>query len=136
MLDAGLGDLKTVVAPADVPVSAGRVLNYKQQGQRTLIDVESSQPAVLFVNQTYFHAWDARADGRVLPTVPLDIDRLGVIVPAGTSHVELRFGRHHAVVALAWLFSSAALLLCAFVEFRNRRSGEIERAGDEDRSLL
>lgn len=131
-----LGDLRTVVVPADVPVSPGRVLNYRQQGQRTLIDVESSQPAVLFVNQTYFRAWDARAKGHVLPTVPLDIDRLGVIVPAGTSSIELRFGRHHVAVALAWLVSSAALLLCAFVELRNRRSREIERAGDEDRSLV
>ena len=131
-----LSDLKTVVVPVDVPVSPGRVLNYKQEGQRILIDVESSQAAVLFVNQTYFHAWDARANGRVLPTVPLDIDRLGVIVPAGMSHIELRFGRHHVAVALAWLLSSAALLACAFVELRNRRSREIERAGDEDRSFV
>lgn len=131
-----LGDLTTVVAPEDVPISPGRVLKYRQEGQRTLIDVQSPQPAVLFVNQTWFHAWDARADGRVLRTVPLDIDRLGVIVPAGTSHIELRFGRHRTAVAVAWLLSSVALLLCAFVELRDRRTREIERAGDEDRPLV
>ena len=131
-----LGDLTTVVAPASVTVGPGRVLSYRQDGQRTLIDVETPQPALLFVNQTYFQSWDVRANGRAVPTVPLDIDRLGVIVPAGTSHIELRFGRHHIAVALAWILSSAALLACALVEFRNRRAREVERAGHEDRSLV
>ena len=130
-----LGDLTTVVAPASVTVGPGRVLSYRQEGQRTLIDVETPRPALLFVNQTYFQSWDVRANGRAVPTVPLDIDRLGVIVPAGTSHIELRFGRHHIAVALAWILSSAALLACALVELRNRRPREIERTGDENRSL-
>ncbi len=130
-----LGDLTTVVAPASVTVGPGRVLSYRQEGQRTLIDVETPRPALLFVNQTYFQSWDVRANGRAVPTVPLDIDRLGVIVPAGTSHIELRFGRHHIAVALAWILSSAALLACALVELRNRRAREVERTGDKDRSL-
>ena len=131
-----LGDLATVVAPADVPVSPGRVLHYAQDGQRTFIDVETAQPSLLFVNQTYFQAWDVRANGRALSTLPLDIDRLGVIVPAGTSRIELRFGGHHAAVAIAWILSSAALLGFALIEFRNRRAGKIERAGDENRALV
>lgn len=131
-----LGDLTTVVAPADVPVAPGRVVHYEQKGQQTIIDVETPQPALLFVNQTFMQAWDARANGRALQTVPLDIDRLGVVVPAGTSRIELRFGRHHGAVALAWILSSAALLAYAFVELRNRRTSEVKRAGDEDRPLV
>ena len=131
-----LGDLSTVVAPIAVPVAPGRVVHYEQNGQRTFIDVETPQPSLLFVNQTYFQAWDVRANGRCMQTLPLDVDRLGVIVPAGASRIELRFGRHHTAVALAWILSSAALLACALVELRNRRAGEVERPGDEDRSLV
>ncbi len=127
-------DVTTVVTPRSVPVGPGRVIRYSWKGQRIAIDVETPQPALLFVNQTYFSAWDARANGRSLETLPLDIDRLGVIVPAGTSHIELRFGRYRAAIALAWILSSLALLALALVEIRNRGAGEVERSGDENRS--
>lgn len=126
--------LSTAVTPRPVPVGPGRVRRYAWNGQRIAIDVECPHPALLFVNQTYFSAWDARAGGRALEILPVDVDRLGVIVPAGTSHIELRFGRHHAAVASAWILSSLALLALALVEIRNRGAGEIERSGNEDRA--
>ena len=129
-------DQVTVVTPLAVPVGPGRVIRYAWSGQRITIDVENPQTALLFVNQTYFSAWDARADDRPLELVPVDIDRLGIIVPAGKSRIELRFGRHHAAVAIAWIVSSLALLGCALVEIRDRRAGEIERPADEDRASI
>ncbi len=125
-----------VVTPRPVPLAPGRVTSYVRSGQRIAIDVETPGPALLFINQTYFSAWDARANGRSLETIPVDVDRLGVIVPAGTPHIELRFGRYHAAVALAWLLSSITLLALALVQIRNRGAGEIQRSSDENRPDL
>ena len=94
------------------------------------IDVTTPAPALLFVNETYFRAWVARAEGRELETLPLDVDRLGVIVPAGTHTVTLTFGRHHAAVVIAWVIS---LLTLALVQVLDRRARQVERAADEER---
>lgn len=96
----------------------------------TEIDVTTPTPALLFVNQTYFRAWSATAEGRELETLPLDVDRLGVIVPAGTHTISLTFGRHHMLVVLTWLLS---LITLAAVEVLDRRARKIERAADEER---
>jgi hypothetical protein len=131
-----VSDRTTVVAPRALAVSPARVMRYEEHGQRITVDVDAPQPALLFVNQTYFGAWDVRARGRALETLPLDVDRLGVIVPAGTTRVELRFGRHHTAVAIAWIASSLLLIACFFVEGRDRRAGQVERPGDENRALV
>jgi hypothetical protein len=122
-------NVATAVVPASVPVSPARVLAYREDGQRIVIDVATPAAALLVVNQTYFSAWDTKFE-----TVPADVDRLGVIVPAGTHRVELRFGRRHAAVAIAWIASSLLLLVC-LVQVRDRRAGEVERSGHENRSL-
>ena len=96
----------------------------------TEIDVTTPTPALLFVNQTYFRAWSATAEGRELETLPLDVDRLGVIVPAGTHRIALTFGRHHALVVAAWILS---LITLAAVEVLDRRARKVERAADEER---
>jgi hypothetical protein len=111
------------VSPATARVTAVREHPFE-------IDVVTPAPALLFVNETYFHAWAARSGGQELETMPLDVDRLGVVVPAGTHTIALTFGRHHALVALAWLVS---LLTLAAVEVLDRRAGKVERAADEER---
>ncbi|MEA2568809.1 MAG: hypothetical protein QOI24_810 [Acidobacteriota bacterium] len=118
----------TAVAPMSFtsPPDA-RVTSFIEKPQSLEIGVTSSQPALLFVNEAYFRAWDAGA----LQTVPLDLDRLGVIVPAGETHVTLRFGRHRTAIAIAWLFSTL-LVTAALLELLDRGSREIERAGDDD----
>jgi hypothetical protein len=86
---------------------------------------------LLFVNQSYFTAWDTGG----LPIVPLDIDRLGVLVPDGVQQVTLRFGRHRTLVVAAWLISSAlllAVLLALRIEERDGGAGQVERPADED----
>jgi hypothetical protein len=116
---------RLVVSP-----DAARVTAVRERSGSLEVDVTTPAPALLFVNETYFRAWVARADGRELETMPLDLDRLGVLVPAGTHTVALTFGRHHAAVAIAWLVS---LLTIAAVEVLDRRTGKVERAADEDR---
>jgi hypothetical protein len=128
-LTEAFADQTTAVVPRNIMLNSGRVLRYGEEGQRITIDVEASGPALLFVNQTYFSAWDCPFE-----TVPVDVDRLGILVPRGVSHIELRFGRHRTAVAIAWIASSLLVLFC-LVQIRNRRSGEVKRPGDEDRSL-
>lgn len=122
------------VAPAAFDSDpASRVLSYAEKGQTIAID--ATGPALMMVNQSYFSAWTARDGDQPLRTTVVDVDRLGVIVPAGTHHIELRFGRHRTLVIAAWLLSSLALLAAAIalrIEVLDRRSGEVERAADED----
>jgi hypothetical protein len=118
----------TAVAPMNFtsPPDA-RVTSFIEKPQSLEIGVTSSQPALLFVNETYFRAWDAGP----LQTLPLDLDRLGVIVPAGQTHVTLHFGRHRTAIAIAWLFSTL-LVTAALFELLYRGSREVQRAGDDD----
>lgn len=118
----------SAVAPMNfISPPDARVTSFIEHPQSLEIVTHSSAPALLFVNETYFRAWDAGP----YATVPFDLDRLGIIVPAGDTHVTLRFGRHRAAVAIAWLFSTL-LVSAALFELLYRRSGEIQRPGDED----
>jgi len=106
-------------------------LRYREHGQTIFIDIAADGPVLLLVNQTYFSAWNT-----TLETFPVDIDRLGVFVPAGTKSITLHFGRRRVAVAVAW-FASVVLMLAALaIEVRDRRAREVERAGDEDRKSV
>jgi hypothetical protein len=124
----------TAIAPrAFTSPPEARVTSYRELPDRIEVGVTSPGQALLFVNQSYFTAWDAGG----LPTLPLDLDRLGVIVPAGTQTVTLRFGRHRTLVVAAWVISSALLLAALFalrIEKGDGRAGQVERAPDEDRA--
>jgi len=86
-----------------------QVLSYARKGQTIVIDAVG--PALLSLNQSYFTAWDSGS----YRTVPVDLDRLGVIVPAGTHHIELRFGRHRTMIIAAWVLSWLTLIAAAIV---------------------
>jgi len=90
-----------------------RVTRVTRDGQTISIDVSSSGPALLAVDQSFFCAWSARMGDRELDTTPVNLDRLGVLIP-GSGTVTLRFGRDRTAAAIAWLFSSLTLLACAF----------------------
>jgi hypothetical protein len=112
-----------------------RVNAYAERLQEIAISVSTPSPGLLFVNQSFFTAWVAKSGERELATLPVDIDRLGIIVPAGQHTIVLRFGRHRTAVVIGWVVSSL-LLLAAAIALRikkfDRRAGEVERAADED----
>ncbi len=119
------------------PPSA-RITRYAEGSQDITISVSTPAPALLLVNQSFFRAWSARAAGRELTTVPLDIDRLGVIVLAGNHDVVLKFGRQRTAVVMAWVVSSLLVLACALalrIEVLDGRTGQVERSTDQDRAL-
>ena len=124
------------VAPREFRSAPGaRVTRVARDGQTIAIDVFASGAALVAVDQSYFRAWSARMGDRELETMPVNLDRLGVIVP-GSGTVILRFGRHRTAVIVAWVISSllfVALLVAMRVEKLDRRTGEIEGPGDDDR---
>jgi hypothetical protein len=122
-----------VVAPSAAITSPGRVTSFRERGQTIDIGVVVDGPALLLINQTYFRGWIARSGSEELTTMPLDVDRLGVAVPMGTTSVTLRFGRQRMAVAAALILSSALLLLAFGVEYLDRRPRQVERSGDENR---
>jgi len=140
LIENGLFDERTgALAPAAfanfVSPPAAKITRYAEGLQDIFISVSTPAPALMLVNQSFFRAWSARSGGRELSTLPLDIDRLGVIVPAGHHEVLLQFGRHRTAAFVAWILSSLLLLAGALalrIEVFDRRTGEVERAADED----
>jgi len=115
MIEAGV----PAVAPRAFASAAGaRITRVAREGQTISIDVTTAGPALLAVDQSYFRAWSATMADRELATTPINLDRLGVIVPVSGT-VTLRFGHHHAAVAAAWLISS--LVMLALLAFGLRR---------------
>ena len=127
-------------APAVAPhafrsAPGARVTRVVRDGQTITIDVASTGPALIAADQSWFRAWSVRMGDRELETAPVNLDRLGVLVPGGGT-VTLRFGRLRTAVAVAWVFSSIlviALLFALRIEKLDRRAGEVERSGDDDR---
>jgi hypothetical protein len=139
LIESGRFDPRTAaLAPTSIanvasPPSA-RVTRYAEGLQDITIAISTPAPALLLVNQSFFRAWSARTENRELTTVPLNIDRLGIVVPAGDHVIALQFGRHRTAVVIAWIASSIAILLGAvamLIEVRDRRAGEIQRTADE-----
>lgn len=131
--------------PRAVAVAPARFDGFRSSGSiervrsaRDTVEIEATGPALVLVNASYFRAWSARIGKQEIETFPLDLDRLGVVVPAGTSTVVLRFGRHRMLVIAAWVLSWAVLVSLALalrVKELDRGAGEVERAADEDRPL-
>jgi len=113
-----------------------RHLRYQEHGQTIFITLDAEGAVLLLVNQSYFAAWVARAGNAELATFPVDIDRLGIFVPKGTTSIALHFGRRRLAVAVAWCASLLLMLAVLAIEIRDRRAREVERAGDDDRALI
>ncbi|MGA7617545.1 MAG: hypothetical protein WBX15_20460 [Thermoanaerobaculia bacterium] len=107
--------LRTAVVPGWVVGKSGpgptRIGAARIEGQSIVADVTSRTPAVVLVNQTYFSHWRATAGGRSLSIFPADLDRIGIIVPAGLHRVELRFGQRNRWIEVARVLSSLLLIV-------------------------
>lgn len=73
----------------------------------------SERESVLFVSQQHHPQWVASSDGRALETVVVNGFYQGVVVPPGTSRVELRFSPWALWAWLPQLVFVAGGLLCA-----------------------
>ncbi|HYM61864.1 MAG TPA: hypothetical protein VEZ11_13340 [Thermoanaerobaculia bacterium] len=129
-------DEATVVAPARVASLPPLALSsfgasWSRPGSLTIkLDPAPAAPGLLFVNETYFSAWDARANGRSLDIVPLNLDRLGIVVPAGTTRIDLTFGRHRVLVAVAWAISMLLLVMVVGLLVLQNHDPHLRRVDD------
>jgi hypothetical protein len=115
------------VAPAALDgfrSATGRVTSYRREGQTIHIHLATSGPVLLMVNETFFESWVAKANDQELSTVPLNVDRLGIVVPERVTHIVLKFGRHRLAVAAAWAASALLLILLILGRPRDDRQNE------------
>lgn len=100
-----------------IPAGDVRILSVGSGPQELSFSTSASRASAVVVNQSYFSGWQARASGRPVRIFPANIDRLGIVVPAGEHQVTLQFGRRRAAVASSW-FVSFALLAAAAIASR------------------
>jgi hypothetical protein len=71
------------------PEAMVSIVSYDEQGYR--MQYRAASPSLLRVSTAWFPGWRAKADGKDCPVVRVDHALLGVIVPAGSHDLELRF---------------------------------------------
>jgi hypothetical protein len=70
------------------------------EDDRVVVQVEpSSQERFLVLNELYHPAWHAWVDGKATEIYPTDLVMRGILVPAGATTVELRYGP----IVTSWL---------------------------------
>lgn len=125
-IESGAFDERTTaVVPAGVAGSVrgvAQIRDLRPEGERLRLVVEASDDAVVMINESYFNAWHATVDGVALRVFPVNVDRLGIVVPRGRSEVEIAFGRQRRAVGIAAFVSLFALVFAAFVARRRSRT--------------
>lgn len=105
-----------VVPPAAVAIGTGpvRLSDVTILPGRMRLQTSAATEAIVVTDQTYFTSWQARtASGTPLSTIPVNIDRLGIIVPQGDHVIEIAFGKYPRLIAGAWLLSWSLLIAAA-----------------------
>lgn len=99
------------------PFAPASIVSVSEGVDTLRIRVRASAQTTIVVNESWFGAWTATAGGASLRTFPANIDRLGVVAPAGESEIVVRFGRRRGL-GLAAMIASIALLLAAALAYR------------------
>ena len=103
------------------PSGSATIRMLERDSQRLRFEVSTDRKTIVVINQSWFSAWRARASDDELTTFPADIDRLGVIVPAGTSTVYLEFSRYRVPIAVALVLSASILIYALGVAIASSR---------------
>ncbi|MGA2597720.1 MAG: YfhO family protein [Bryobacteraceae bacterium] len=105
-----------IVEGSPVPIGpvTARISGYTESEYR--IDYQAPGAALLRIAVPYFPGWLACVDGRALPIIPVDLALSGVVVPAGTHQLILRYEstwfRTGAIIsAVFWIAIAAWLIL-------------------------
>jgi Bacterial membrane protein YfhO len=95
--------------PAAMPSNGGatvRIANY--EGGLYRVRYQADRPTLLRVAVPYFPGWKAEVDGQSAKVLPADLALLGVLVPAGSHELTLRYRS-------TWFFAGAAISLLSWM---------------------
>lgn len=107
---AGLG------LPTAAPVGArGAATVVHAEGDELIVEVVTSDSALVVIAQPDYPGWTATIDGEVVPIVRVDASFPAVAVPAGESVIELRFEPSRLRPALLGTFAAVVLLAVVWV---------------------
>jgi hypothetical protein len=83
---------QTVIeGPGPLDVAPGRVVRYRREPERVLVEAEARGPATLVVADAYAPGWRATIDGAPVAVRPADVLLRAVAFPAGRHVLEMRY---------------------------------------------
>jgi hypothetical protein len=140
-IHAGQVDLRTnAFVPKAVPgLSAtggdptGTVEWVEHGVNRLKLRVTSNQPALLVISENYYPAWKATVAGKSTDIIQTDYTFRGVVVPAGTSDVEMFYSTDHLKFAAITSIVTMLLLLGIVVSGLVRRAPVLVVKDEHDR---
>jgi hypothetical protein len=98
--------------PDPIPLPQdGRATITRFEAERIAMAVESPAPALLVLAEPWYPGWTARVNGTSAPCIPANAWMRAVLVPAGTSQVELTFHSTYLVPGAAISLATLAILL-------------------------
>jgi hypothetical protein len=71
--------------------SAGTISDLSVGAHRIALNAEAVQPAVLVINQAYYHNWGAYVDEHPVPLWPANYAFQAMEIPAGRHHVRIQY---------------------------------------------
>lgn len=99
--------------PAQAQTIEGKAAITRFAPEHLEIRSESPAAALLVIGETWFPGWTAKVNGAAADCIPVNAWMRGVLVPAGTSHVELSF--HSTYLAAGSVLSLLALVAIALM---------------------
>ncbi|MFZ2489856.1 MAG: hypothetical protein WA208_00090 [Thermoanaerobaculia bacterium] len=101
--------------------ASGVVHGYRETANTAAIDVESSGRGFLVMSVTPHKYWKITLDGRPVQAIVTNIGYQGIIVPAGSHRVDMRYSNPLILIGSA-ISIVAAFLLAALALVRPRRA--------------
>jgi hypothetical protein len=97
-----------------------RIISRQYSTRRILLEIETDQPCLAVIAQSFYHRWRAYVDGQPTPIWRANYAFQAFEIPPGTHRVNLIYtdGRFHFGVAISFV----ALGLCGVSYFRSRRN--------------
>lgn len=71
--------------------NAGRASLIKNEGDKLIVKVDTSSPAILMINNSFDKGWKATVDKKMAKIYRADYDLLAVTVPAGNHEVKIYY---------------------------------------------
>jgi len=77
--------------PSVGDASGAQVQVTRYEPQRIELETHNQQAGFLVLSEVYYPGWEARIDGQKMPVHRVDYTLRGMIVPAGSHHIEMIF---------------------------------------------